>query len=84
MNSKEWLEVMEQAQDYNPHMTNLIKQYGKMVLDEHAGAKPTMKEINYEIDELFSMHGLDNGRYVSQEIAKWILQKWNIDDANTK
>lgn len=35
MTAKEWLDVMKQAADYNPAMTNLIEKYGEMLLEEH-------------------------------------------------
>ena len=34
MTAKEWLDVMKQAADYNPAMTNLIEKYGEMLLEE--------------------------------------------------
>lgn len=34
MTSKEWLGVMQQAADYNPEMTSLIKKYGEMLVNE--------------------------------------------------
>lgn len=35
MTAKEWLGVMQQAENYNPAMTKLIEKYGQMLLDEH-------------------------------------------------
>lgn len=34
MTAKEWLELIQQAEDYNPNMTNLIKEYGRILLSE--------------------------------------------------
>jgi hypothetical protein len=43
MNSKEWLEVMQKAEDYNPHMTPLIEEYGRLVLNDYIN-QPTKSE----------------------------------------
>jgi hypothetical protein len=42
MTAKEWLQIMEQAADYNPAMTPLIEKYGEMLIAERM---PTDEEI---------------------------------------
>lgn len=34
MTASEWLKVIEQAEDYNPKLTPLIKKYGEMICKE--------------------------------------------------
>lgn len=34
MKAKEWLEIIKQADDYNPEMTSLIEKYGEILLAE--------------------------------------------------
>ena len=35
MTAKEWLEVIKQAEDYNPKITSLIEKYGELLLSEN-------------------------------------------------
>lgn len=51
MTAKEWLDVIKQAADYNPAMTNLIEKYGEMLVQEYKNAnKNIMKDkITLEI-----------------------------------
>ena len=60
MTAKEWLQVMEQAADYNPAMTPLIKKYGEMLVDEEIEKRmPTDEEIKEQADLHFvgKLHG---------------------------
>jgi len=36
MNSKEWLSVIQQADNYNPAMTPLILKYGQLLVSEQS------------------------------------------------
>jgi len=36
MTAKEWLGVIQQAEDYNPAMTNLIEKYGELLSEQES------------------------------------------------
>ena len=44
MTAKEWFEVIQQAEDYDPAMTNLIVEYGRKLLEEDSDLRKDLRE----------------------------------------
>lgn len=73
MTSKEWLDLIKQAADYNPAMTNLIEKYGEMLVQEYKDANKNIIISNimknckcYEQDNTTAM----NCKHCGQ--SKWM------------
>ena len=58
MTAKEWLDVMKQAADYNPAMTNLIEKYGEMLLEERKVANKNF--VLADVSGTSSLHHCGN------------------------
>jgi hypothetical protein len=66
MKAKEWLETMQQAEDYNPHLTPLIIKYGEMLLSEKDDN--ILLEALNEIRELSRSYVYEGGPICFNEI----------------
>jgi len=71
MNSKEWLSVMQQAENYNPAMTPLIEKYGELLVSEYASSFQP-KEVQVSSDAVgFARFAIKNNWTPADSTDLW-------------